>query len=399
MLNITVWGLALGQALLITGNILLVSVTALIGQNIAPSFSWATLPVALQFLGLMGVTLPAALLMGWLGRKKGFLIGNMIGVLGAVLAFFAVKHGIFALFCFSTLLLGMAIGIGQQYRFAATENAPLERAPQAISLIMGAGVIAAVLGPNMAVWFEHWAPDTQYLGAFAALIVLYIVNTLIIGFLPLKPPVAKELLGTPTPYRKLLQKPQLIGAFTAGSIGYAVMVLVMTATPLAMQSCGFNFGSTASVIQWHVLGMFLPSFITGKLIARFGTYPIIQLGCVLLLSCVLLNQLGITYWHFLIALIALGVGWNFTFIGATTLLTRSYQPEDKARVQGLNDLIVFGGAAMASLLAGYWHSIFGWEILNLLMIPAILLAMFTLMSRRKRAVIIANVAEPMNEKA
>ncbi|MBM6551361.1 MFS transporter [Marinomonas ostreistagni] len=397
MLNITVWGLALGQALLITGNILLVSVTALIGQSMAPDYSWATLPVALQFLGLMGVTLPAALLMGWLGRKKGFLCGNLIGVVGALLAYFAVKHQLFGLFCSSTFLLGMAIGIGQQYRFAATENAPKEKGPQAISLIMGAGVIAAILGPNMAVWFEHWAPDTHYLGAFAALLVLYVINTFIIALLPLKPPVSKALLGTPTPYKTLLKKPQLIGAFTAGAIGYAVMVLVMTATPLAMQHSGFHFGSTASVIQWHVLGMFLPSFITGKLISRFGTYPIIQLGCVLLLSCVLLNQLGITYWHFLIALVALGIGWNFTFIGATTLLTRSYLPEDRARVQGLNDLLVFSSAAFASLLAGYWHSIFGWEILNLLMIPAILMAMFTLMSRRRRAVIIAGTTEPLNE--
>lgn len=389
MLNITVWGLSLGQALLITGNILLVSVTALIGQSLAPSFALATLPVALQFLGLMGVTLPAALLMGWLGRKKGFLAGNLIGVTGATLAFYAVQHDLFQLFCGATFLLGMAIGIGQQYRFAATENAPADKAPQAISMIMGAGVIAAVLGPNMAIWFEDWA-STKYLGAFAALIVLYVFNTFLIAFLPLRAPTKQELLGTPKPYSELLKKPDLSGAIIAGSIGYAVMVLVMTATPLAMQACGFDFGNTANIIQWHVLGMFLPSFMTGKLIARYGTYRIIQLGCILLLGCVLLNQFGISYWHFFSALVLLGVGWNFTFIGATALLTKSYEPADKARVQGLNDLIVFSSAAAASLLSGYWHSIFGWEILNLLMIPGILVAMFTLMSSQKRAIIIAN---------
>lgn len=389
MLNITVWGLSLGQALLVTGNILLVSVTALIGQSLAPSFALATLPVALQFLGLMGVTLPAALLMGWLGRKKGFLSGNIIGVTGAIFAFYAVQHGLFPLFCLSTFLLGMAIGIGQQYRFAATENAPADKAPQAISMIMGAGVIAAILGPNMAIWFEDWA-STKYLGAFAALIVLYFFNTLLIFFLPMRAPTKQELSGTARPYSVLLKKPDLSGAIVAGSIGYGVMVLVMTATPLAMQACGFDFGNTANVIQWHVLGMFLPSFFTGRLIARYGTYRIIQLGCILLLGCVMLNQFGISYWHFFTALVLLGVGWNFTFIGATALLTKSYEPADKARVQGLNDLIVFSSAAAASLLSGYWHSIFGWEILNLLMIPAILLAMFTLMSSQKRAIIIAN---------
>lgn len=396
MRNYTVWGLAIGQALLITGNILLVSVTGLIGQSMAPSNVFATLPVALQFLGLMGVTLPAALLMAYLGRKKGFLLGNIIGVSGAITAYFAVQYALFPLFCLATLLLGMAIGIGQQYRFAATENVPQNKAPQAISLIMGAGVIAAVLGPNMAIWFQDWSSETQYLGAFAALVLLYAVNTLLVAVLPLKPPVAKALLGEPTPYLQLLRQPRLICAFIAGAIGYAVMVLVMTATPLAMQHTGFHFGSTASVIQWHVLGMFLPSFFTGKLISRFGTYPIIQIGCVFLLGCALMNQLGVTYWHFLSALVALGIGWNFTFIGATALLTHSYQPKDQARVQGLNDLIVFSSAAMASLLAGYWLSIFGWEILNLMMIPVILVAMFTLMSRRTRAEIVGGSPEPMN---
>lgn len=392
MLGMTVWGLALGQAILITGNILLVSVTALIGQSLAPSIAMATLPVALQFLGLMGVTLPAALLMAWLGRKKGFLFGNIIGVAGAILAYFAVKHELFPLFCLSTFLLGMAIGVGQQYRFAATENAPSSKAPQAISLIMGAGVIAAVLGPNMAIWFEYWAPDRQYLGAFAALIVLYAFNTLLVALLPLKPPSKAEQSGTPRPYKELLRQSDLRSAIVAGSIGYGVMVLVMTATPLAMQHTGFGFGETAYVIQWHVLGMFLPSFLTGKLIARFGSYRVIQSGCLLLLSCIALNQVGMTYWHFFSALILLGVGWNFTFIGATTMLTKAHRPEDKARVQGVNDLIVFTCSAAASLLAGYWQSLFGWQILNLLMIPAILLAMFTMMSSRKRASII--IREP-----
>ena len=374
-LPITVWGLALGQALLVSGNILLVSVTALIGQQIAPSLSLMTLPVALQFLGLMGVTLPAAHLMRWLGRKIGFLIGNMIGVGGACLAYFALAAGDFTLFCVSTFLLGMAIGVGQQYRFAAIEGCPPALHPRAISLVMAGGVIAAILGPNLAIWGERLFPATQYLGAFAVLIGLYLLTTVLIAFIPLKKPTRAELQGEARPYTELFKQPQLVAAITAGVIGYAVMVLIMTATPLAMQGCGFGFSSTATVIQWHVLGMFAPSFITGRLITQFSETKIIQTGCVLLIACVLLNQLGTTYWHFWTALVLLGVGWNFTFIGATSLLTHTYRPAEKAKVQGINDFLIFGSSAVASLLAGYWQSLFGWQMLNLIMLPAIGVAM------------------------
>ena len=375
MLGVSVWGLALGQALLITGNILLVSVTALIGHKLSPSLAFATLPIALQFLGLMGVTLPAALLMRHLGRKRVFLIGNLIGVGGAFLAYYALSISHFWLFSSATFLLGVAIGVGQQYRFAAIDNCPEGKAPQAISLIMAGGILAAFLGPNLAVWAEFLVPDTQYIGAFAALIFLYISTTILVALLPLKKPTLAEQTGTPRSYVVLLSQPDLIASVVAGVIGYGVMVWVMTATPLAMQGCGFDFGSTASVIQWHVLGMFVPSLFTGKLITRFGTTKVIQTGCIFLLACLVLNQFDVTYWHFFSALVLLGVGWNFTFIGATNLLSQTYQPSDKAKVQGLNDFLVFAFAAIASMLAGYWQSALGWEVLNLLMIPAVIIAM------------------------
>lgn len=384
MLGVTVWGLALGQALLITGNILLVSVTALIGLSISPSADLATLPVALQFLGLMGVTLPAALLVKKLNRKKVFLLGNFIGVVGASLACYALIKNNFWLFSTSTFLLGMAIGIGQQYRFAAVENCPEGKGPQAISLIMGGGILAAVLGPNLAVWAERFNYDINYLGAFIALLALYVFTMPLIALLPLHHNDVQEQTGTPRSYAALLKQPILIAAIASGAIGYGVMVLIMTATPLAMHHNGFHFGHTASVIQWHVLGMFAPSFFTGRLIAKFGTNTIIQMGCLLLMVCALLNQFGVDYWHFWTALVFLGVGWNFTFIAATNLLTTTYQPADKAKIQGLNDFLVFGSAAIASVLAGYWQSVLGWEMLNILMLPAIIIAMATVfMSTRK----------------
>lgn len=383
MLPITVWGLALGQALLVTGNILLVAVTALIGQRIAPDLGLATLPVALQFLGLMSATLPAAHLMRWFGRKLGFLTGNLIGVGGAVLAALALSLGHFPLFCLSTLLLGMGIGVGQQYRFAAIEHCAPAQHPKAIGLVVGGGVLAAILGPNLAVWARGLS-SIDYLGAFYVLIGLYLLTTLLIISLPLRPADPSEQQGTPRPYAELLRQPALVAAITAGAIGYGVMVLVMTATPLAMEGCGFAFDSTASIIQWHVLAMFLPSFFTGKLIARFGDTRVIQSGCLLLIVCVLLNQLGVSYWHFWLALVALGVGWNFAFIGATTLLTHTYYPAEKARVQGMNDFLVFGFSTLGALLSGQLQMLLGWELLNLLMLPAIVLAMGLVWSSARR---------------
>lgn len=374
-LPLSVWGLSLGQALLVTGNILLVSVSALVGQQIAPYSVLITLPVALQFIGLMSATIPAAHYMQIYGRKKGFLIGNVIGIAGGVLAFFALLQDFFLGFCVATFLLGIAIGVGQQYRFAAIEGCEKQLHSQAISLVMAGGVLAAVLGPNLAVWGEGLFSSRQYLGAFALLILLYILTAFIIFVIPLQKPTSLDLQQEGRSYRELFKQRRLLAAMLAGSIGYGVMVLIMTATPLAMQSCGFGFKSAASVIQWHVLGMFAPSFFTGKLIMRYSEVRIILVGCILLLVSMLGNQLGVTYWHFLGSLIALGVGWNFTFIGATSLLTQTYRPAEKARVQGVNDFVVFASAALASLLAGYWHALFGWEVLNRILLPLVVLVM------------------------
>lgn len=375
MLPITVWGLALGTALLVTGNILLVSVTALIGQQLAPSSTYVTLPVALQFLGVMAATLPAAHLMRWLGRKVGFLLGNVIGVGGAVLAYLALGAEHFPLFCAGTFLLGVSIGVSQQYRFAAIEACVPAARPRAISLVMAGGVVAAVLGPYLAVWSGQFAPEREFLGAFAVLIGLYLFTLVLIFCLPLPKPGSAEQQGPARSYRALLRQPVLFTAIVAGSIGYGVMVLVMTATPIAMHGHHHSFGDTASVIQWHVLGMFLPSFFTGRLIVRFGETRIIQCGCVLLALCCLVAQWGSAYWYYWFSLVTLGMGWNFTFIGATSLLTLSYRPAEKAKVQGINDFLVFGCAAFGSLLAGQLQSWLGWEALNLWMLPAIGVAM------------------------
>ena len=373
-LPFTVWGLALGQALLTTGNILLVSVSALIGMQIAPSAAWTTFPVAMQFLGLMLVVLPAAHLMRRLGRKVVFALGNTFGVVGAALAYVALLQASFVHFCAATFLLGMAIGVSQQYRFAAVEHAEPAQRANAVSLVMGGGVLAAVLGPNLAIWVKSDVPNQQYLNAFVALLVLYVIAFILVLCLPLKKINAADSVGATRSYGELFKQPLLVAAVVSGTIGYAVMVLLMTATPLAMMSHGFHFEHSAHVIQWHVLGMFVPSFITGTLITRFGEKKIMLAGCALLLACQLIAQLGSSYMHFSVGLVLLGIGWNFTFIGATTLLTQTYAPSEKAKVQGMNDFLVFGFSAMASLFSGYWQNLLGWQTLNLIMMPCVLLA-------------------------
>ncbi len=377
-MNPTVAGLSIAQALLISGNILLVSVIALIGKQLAPSASLITLPVALQFLGLICATMPSAHLMGWLGRKFGFMLANSIGVTGAMLSFVALYNSQFALFCVGTFLVGMAIGVGQQYRFAAVEAAPPGQQSRAIGFVMAGGVIAAVLGPNLARWSQDMFSQNPYLGAFAWLVVLNATALVLVALLRLPRPTAESLHGHKRSYGELLRQPKLVAAITAGFIGYGVMVLVMTATPLSMEHSGHSFHSTASVIQWHVLGMFVPSFFTGRLIQRFGARQVINWGCLLLLACLLLNQLGIDYWVYWTALLLLGVGWNFAFIGATALLTQTYEPAERARVQGMNELLVFTGAGLGAMLAGYWNTLLGWQLMNLVLVPAVVLAMAVL---------------------
>ena len=373
---ITVWGLTLAQALLITGNILLVSVSALIGQQIAPSPAMVTLPVALQFLGVMLVTIPAANLVQHWGRKRVFLSANSVGIAGAFLAYWALRQESFILFCVATFLLGISIGVGQQYRFAAIENARADQQAKAVSWVMAGGVLAAVLGPNLAIWTKSDVPNQQYLNAFLALAFLYVLAMLLVAFLPLKTVDKQSISGPVRSYRELFREPLLRAAVVSGTIGYAVMILVMTATPMAMMGHGMHFSHSAHVIQWHVLGMFVPSFFTGILITRLGERLVIQTGCLLLVACVLLSQLENTYLNFSAALMVLGVGWNFTFIGATTLLSKTHRPAEKAKVQGVNDFLVFTFAAIASLMSGYWQNLFGWKMLNLLVLPLILLAMY-----------------------
>ncbi|MCC5903556.1 MAG: MFS transporter [Halomonas sp.] len=368
---VTVLLLSLCQALLITGSVLLIAVSPLIGASLAPSASWSTAPVATQWLGLMCATIPASLIMAKLGRKRGFVLGNLVGLIGAVVAVQALIGEHFGLFLLATWLIGIGIGFGQLYRFAAVEAAPVNLRDRAIGLVMGGGVLAAFAGP----WLSRVSRElgeVPFLGSFVGLAALYALALLVLTITRLPPASRTHSEGTGLPLRKILSQPGFIVAVSAAMVGYGVMNLAMTATPLAMAGAGHHFDHVSMTIQWHVVAMFLPSFFTGYLTARFGAKRIIVVGCLLLVASALVAQFEAGLVGFNVALILLGLGWNFTFLPATGLLTESYRPEDKARTQAANEFLVFGTAAITALLAGPLVSSLGWSMLNIALIPVAL---------------------------
>ena len=374
---VTVLLLSLCQALLITGNVLLIAVSPLIGASLAPSASWSTAPVATQWLGLMCATIPASLIMAKLGRKRGFILGNVVGLIGALVAVQALIGEHFGLFLLATWLIGIGIGFGQLYRFAAVEAAPAKLRDRAIGLVMGGGVLAAFAGP----WLSRVSRElgeVPFLGSFVGLAALYALALVVLMLTQLLPASRTHGEGTGLPLGKILRQPGFIVAVSAAMVGYGVMNLAMTATPLAMAGAGHHFNHVSMTIQWHVVAMFLPSFFTGHLVARFGAKQVIVAGCLLLVVSALVAQWGIGLAGFNVALILLGLGWNFTFLPATGLLTESYRPVDKARTQAANEFLVFGTAAITALLAGPLVSGLGWATLNLLLIPIALVPLVVL---------------------
>ncbi|MEZ8252386.1 MFS transporter [Vibrio splendidus] len=385
-MNRNVWLLSLCQALLMTGNILLISVIGLIGKQIAPSVSMITLPVALQFLGLMAATIPASLISGKLGRKRGFSIGNVVGITGASLATYALSQQNFYLFCFATFLLGIGIGFGTLYRFAAIEVCDENARHRAISISMAGGVLAAVLGPNLAIMSQQWSQDGLYIGAFASLIGLNILALLILQTIQFPKVSFNSQAPKADPLGVIVKAPNFIGAVFAAMVAYAVMNILMTATPLAMIGCGFDFTKAAGVIEWHVLGMFVPAFFTGSLIERFGSRVMILAGGILFVVCIAINIHGESIWHFRAALVVLGVGWNFMFIAATGLFSQSYQSQNKAKAQAFNEFIVFGCVTITAMLSGWLESTAGWQNLNIYVLPFVLavILLFAFSARKSR---------------
>ena len=357
--------LALCQATVMTSLTIMATVSALTGQELADDKALATLPLGLQQVGVMLATFPASLLMRHLGRRAGFTIGAAFGVTGGLMQAIAVFHLNFWLFCLGNGLVGVANGFSLFYRFAATDTSDAAFKSKAISLVMAGGVAGAVLGPLLAKWSHDWFAPVFFAGSFLAIAVLQGLGGLLVQFVRIPRPTEEERSVSGRPLLEVARQPVFLVAVTGGMIGYGVMSLVMTTTPLAMVDCGYSFADSAFVIQWHALGMFVPSFFTGHLIARFGVLKIMLAGAGLLAGCVCLNLSGIAIWQFWSGLVLLGLGWNFLYIGGSSLLTEAYLPEERAKTQATNDFLVFGMVTIASFASGALHHAFGWQAVNL----------------------------------
>jgi len=376
--------LALSQAMLITGTSLLLATCALVGMTLTSIKSLATLPLALLFLAQMATTIPASLYMQRVGRRLGFITSAVFGMAGAAIATIGIFKAEFSIFCFGTILIGVFNGFGQYYRFAAAETAPEEYRSRAISYVLAGGLIAAFAGPNLAKWSRQLLPE-EFAGSFAILIGIYLLALGIAFFLRMPEPGAAARATGGRPLGEIARQPAYLVAVASAMVGYGVMNFIMIATPLAMHDYAHPFSDTAFVIQWHVFGMFAPSFFTGQLIRKFGTANIMLVGVVLLGLCVGINFTGIAVIHFWSSLIFLGLGWNFMFVGATTLLTETYFLNEKAKAQALNDFIVFGTVTLTSFSSGAVQNILGWKTINMAVIPFLILIVFAnLWLRRKQ---------------
>ncbi|MCK9469709.1 MAG: MFS transporter [Porticoccaceae bacterium] len=371
--------LALSQALMLSAIVLSMALAAILGAMLAPDKGLATLPVAAMVVGTALASLPAAMLMRRAGRRPGFLLGALLGIGGSLLCALALYRSDFVAFVLGHFLLGSYQGFANYYRFAAVEAAGTAYAGRAISLVVAGGVVAAFLGPQLGIWGRDWISGQIFVGSYLAQGALSLTALVLLSRLHL-PKIASSHVGVTRSLREILAQPVLRVAIFGTAIGYAVMIMVMTATPLAILGCGLPGSDVTPVIQWHVVGMFAPSFFTGILISRYGAPRIMQAGFVLLLGHVVLALSGVEFMHFLSALIFLGVGWNFAFIGGTALLTQTYQPGERAKVQAVNEFAVFGLAATATLSAGWLYDRFGWVTLNLAVVPLLLAALIAVIA-------------------
>ncbi len=378
--------LACCQGLLLTNAAGLITMNGLVGFDLAGTKALATLGVTTYVLGSAVATMPVSLWMARVGRRKGFMAGALINVVGCLLAAIAIFERSFGLYCAATAVMGVYNAIGLQYRFAAAEvAAPADRA-KAISLVLAGGIVGGFLGPQ-SVRVAKDAFATPFLGSFAMLAVYAVLAVAVQSRVRVPSPTAEERSGRRRPLSAIVRQPVFVVAALAGGLGYGLMSLLMTATPIAMDLCSHPFAAAAFVIEWHVVGMYAPGFVTGSLIKRFGVLNVILGGVVLVAACVAIALNGTTVAHFAAALVLLGVGWNFMYTGGTTLLTEAYAPAEKARTQGANDFIVFATQGISSFAAGALVTASGWEAMNRAVLPFLALiagGVLWLVWRRRR---------------
>jgi len=371
--NITL--LAICQALTQSSNTLMFASSALAVLTIvSPDMRmWANLPVTMQHLGVMLSVFPASMLMMRRGRKFGFRVGSTMGMVGASCAAIGLGLASFPIMCLGGLLLGYAVANMQLYRFAAVELAPMNFRAQAISYVTAGGIVAGIVGPTLARFTpDLWLPLFQ--ASFCSVIVIHAIVFVVLRFIEFPPVRAEDHSGPQRPLLEIVTQPAYMVACAGAMIAFGVMSFVMAASPLAIVMCGLKATEAPVTIFVHVMGMFVPAFFTGNLIARHGLFNIMVLGIALLVLGVIVALMGVTEWHFRIALGLNGVGWNFLFVGATTLLTTTYRPAERGKAQAFNDFMVFGTTATASLMASVVLEVKGWAVLNYVALALVLVA-------------------------
>lgn len=365
--------LAAAQALGGSSNIIIYSTASIVGAMIAPDKGLATLPITCTVVGMWLGTLPVGALARRFGRRVAVQIGAIFGIVSGLISYGAVISSDFWLLLVGTFCGGLYAASLQSYRFAATDTASERYRSKVVSWVLAGGVFAGLLGPQVVIVTKNLLPPylfaASYLGqagvAATALIVLAFVKV---------PPLAHKHAFDPRPLWEIVRAPRFIVAVGCGVASYSMMNLVMTAAPLAMIDCGHSVTDATLGIQWHVLGMFVPSFVTGHLIARFGLARITAIGLVLIALTGVVAISGLTVAHFWTALVLLGVGWNFSFVGATTLVTQTHRPAERTKVQAFNDFLIFGSMALSSFSSGQLLAHFGWQAVNEVIFPTILLA-------------------------
>ena len=379
--------LATCQALLFTNNSTAIALNGLAGYALAADKALATLPVTAWVIGGALSTLPASLLMKRIGRRAGFTVGALMGMVGASICSAALYLESFWLFCFGTMVFGVYNAAAQYYRFAAADVASADFKAKAISLVLAGGLVGGIVGPETSK-FTVDLLQTHYLGAYLSLIGFLVLVVLALQWLDIPVPVAAAHKESTRPLGQIMAQPVFVVAVLAAAGAYGVMNLLMTATPLAMGLCGHPYAAAATVIGWHVIGMFGPSFFTGSLIKRFGVLQVMAAGALVLYVVVAIALSGVSVAHFWFALLLLGVGWNFLYIGGTTLITEACTPPERAKTQGANDLIIFAVMAASSFGSGLLLEKSGWQMLNYLALPfvtAAAIAVLWLLARRRVA--------------
>jgi MFS family permease len=357
------------QGLLHTNNSILISINALAGFALATDKALATLPITMYFVGSALTTLPLSFLMKRTSRRAGFTVGAAFALLGAVLSGWAVVVGDFWLLCAGVMVIGIYSAAGRLYRFAATDVAPADFKSKAISLVLAGGVVGGFLGPETSKLTTDLVTGHPYAGAYLSLVAFALVTMLLLRWLQIPSLTEAERSDSGRPLAVIARQPAFIVSVLCGTLGYGVMNLLMTATPLAMVACQHPFSDAAFVIQWHVVAMFAPSFVTGTLIQRLGLLPVMLAGVALEGLCVAVALAGVDVMNFWVALVLVGVGWNFIFVGATALLTETHTPAERAKVQGVNELAILFTLVASSLSSGALFSYQGWQSMNLAALP------------------------------